>query len=214
MNTQQSIWKIRAGVWLLLLAVGAGWACYRNKPPQTSETQPSAVPSPAAPSAVPSHVAPSGRLTFQAPADWTSEPPTSSMRVAQYQLPRAGGDPEDASLVVYYFGPGQGGSVEANLVRWTNQMEQPDGSPSSQKATTQKLTVNGLNVTLLDVSGTYRAEMMPGQGMRLNKPNFRLRAAVVETPAGPYFVKLVGPAKTVKRWDDAFIKFVESAQYK
>jgi hypothetical protein len=136
------------------------------------------------------------------------------MRVAQYKLPRAEGDPEDASLAVYYFGVGQGGTVEANLERWTNQMEQPDGSPSSQKAATKKMTVNGMNVTVLDVSGTYRAELMRGHGMSEKKPDFRLRAAVVETPAGPYFVKLVGPEKTVKRWDDAFMRFVESAQFK
>jgi hypothetical protein len=136
------------------------------------------------------------------------------MRVAQYQLPRAAGDAEDASLVVYYFGAGQGGSVEANLVRWTNQMEQPDGRPSSEKATTEKMTVNGLNVTLLDVTGTYRAELMPGQAARFNQPNYRLRAAVVETPAGPYFFKLVGPQKTVQRWDDSFMAFIKSSQYK
>jgi len=214
MNIQPLIGKVRAGVWLVLLAVNLGPACSRNNPPQTSENQPSAVSSQTTPPAIPSHAAPSGQLTYQTPAEWISEPPSSSMRVAQYQLPHAEGDTEDASLVIYYFGLGQGGSVEANLVRWTNQMEQPDGSPSSQKATTKKMTVNGLNVSLLDVPGTYRAEMMPGQGMRVNKPNFRLRAAVVETPVGPYFFKLVGPEKTVKRWDGGFMKFVESAQFK
>lgn len=214
MNITELSCRVRAEVWLVLLVVGFGSACSRNNPPQTSGNQPSAVPSQAAPPAVSPHAALSGGLTFQAPGGWVSETPSSSMRVAQYKLPRIEGDTEDASLVVYYFGVGQGGSVEMNLERWTNQMEQPDGSPSSRKASTQKMTVNGMNVTLLDVTGTYRAEMMPGQGMRLNKPNFRLRAAVVETPKGPYFLKLVGPEKTVKRWDDAFMKFIESAQFK
>jgi len=214
MKTEQSKWKVRVGVWLVVVVVGDGWACSRNSPPATSEGQSPAVSSPATPPAIPSHAAPAGRLTYQAPSGWVSETPTSSMRVAQYQLPRAEGDPEDASLVVYYFGAGQGGSVEANLVRWTNRMEQPDGRPSSEKATTEKMTVNGLNVTVLDVTGTYWAEMMPGQGERLNKPNFRMRAVVVETPAGPYFFKLVGPEKTVQRWDDSFMEFIKSSQYK
>lgn len=160
------------------------------------------------------HGTPPGGLAFQAPVEWLSEPPTSSMRVAQYQLPRADGDSGGASLVVYYFGAGQGGSVEANLARWTQQMEQPDGSSSSQKATTKKLTVNGMNVTLLDVTGTYHSGMLAEPGDQSNKPNFRLRAAVVETPHGSYFVKLLGPQKTVGRWDDAFMKFIESAQLK
>ena len=50
------------------------------------------------------------------------------MRVAQYKLPKAAGDSEDALLVVYYFGQGQGGSPQANIDRWIEQMKQPDGS--------------------------------------------------------------------------------------
>jgi hypothetical protein len=47
-----------------------------------------------------------------------------------------------------------------------------------------------------------------------NKPNFRMRAGVIETPKGAYFIKLVGPEKTVARWDDAFMSFVKSAEFK
>ena len=48
-------------------------------------------------------------LKFTVPAGWVEEERTSSMRVAQYRLPKAAGDTEDASLVLYYFGQGQGG---------------------------------------------------------------------------------------------------------
>jgi hypothetical protein len=211
----RSFWNIRAGVWFVLVTVCVSSACSRNNPPQTSQTQPQATPSsPVMPSAMPSHGAPSSDLKYQAPDGWIAEKPTSSMRVAQYKLPRAEGDAEDALLAVFYFGQGQGGTVEANLARWTSQMEQPGGSQSNQKPATKKMTVNGMNVTLLDVSGSYRADsMMMGQGAVAAKANHRLRAAVVETPSGPYFFKLVGPEKTVKRWDDSFMKFVESARY-
>src|ERR1041384_3439741 len=70
-------------------------------------------------------------LKFKVPAGWVEEQRTSSMRVAQYKLPKAEGDTEDASLVLYYFGPGQGGSVTANIDRWISQMKQPDGSPAT-----------------------------------------------------------------------------------
>ena len=43
--------------------------------------------------------------------------PNKPMRKAQYTLPRAEGDGEDATLIVHYFG-GQGGSREVNLERW------------------------------------------------------------------------------------------------
>jgi hypothetical protein len=136
------------------------------------------------------------------------------MRAAQYVLPKAEGDSEDASLVVYYFGQGQGGSVGANLDRWVGQMQQPDGSSSKEKARTEKTTVNGLAVTLLDVTGTYTAEMSPGSGTRHNKSMSRMRAAVVETPKGAYFVKLVGPEKTVGAWDQQFNEFINSFEFK
>src|SRR6187549_732359 len=65
-------------------------------------------------------------LAFVAQPGWVSETPATSSRKAQYRLPHASGDSEDAALVVYYFG-GQGGSVQANLERWAAQFEQPDG---------------------------------------------------------------------------------------
>ena len=151
-------------------------------------------------------------LKFDAPKEWISKPPSSSSRIAEFALPKAAGDAEDASLVVYFFGANMGGNVQANIDRWVSQMSQPDGKPSAQAATTTKLSANGLNITLVDVSGTYVAEVTPGSTERNNKPGFRQRAAVVETSEGPYFVKLVGPAATVARWDASFMTFLKSVR--
>lgn len=154
----------------------------------------------------------SSDLKLQAPDGWISEQPSSSMRVAQYKLP---GDAGDASLVVYYFGPGQGGSTDANLERWIGQMQQPDGSSSRAKAKTETTTVNGMNTTLLDVTGTFSAgDMTGGGGSGQAMPNARMRAAVIETPKGAYYIKLVGPEKTIERWDAGYMAFVKSAQLK
>ena len=151
-------------------------------------------------------------LTYSKPADWKPVATTSSMRVAQFAIPHAAADTADAELVVYYFG-GSGGSVEANIERWIGQMQQPDGRPSSAIAKRSTRTVNGLAVTLVDVSGTYVAEMMPGAAARHNSPNYRLRAAVVTTPNGPYFVKLTGPAATIAAAEKAFEQFLASVKY-
>ena len=136
------------------------------------------------------------------------------MRVAQYKLPKAEGDNEDASLVLYYFGASQGGSAQANIDRWISQIQQADGSASKDKAKTETFTVNGLKVTTVDVSGTYTAEMSPGSGTTHNDANYRLRAAVIETPKGNYFLKLVGPAKTVGRWEQSYTDYVKSFEFK
>ena len=154
-----------------------------------------------------------GALSFDAPKEWTAQPSSSSMRVAQYSLARTAGDSEDAELIVYYFG-GSGGSVDANLDRWLGQMEQPDGKPSKAVAKTSTMAANGLTITVLDVTGRYVAEMTPGSAQRHNKPGFRMKAAVIETAKGPYFVKLTGPAKTVERWDATFAGFLKSARLK
>ena len=151
-------------------------------------------------------------LTFTTPEGWRQSSSASAMRVAEFTLPRAPGDAEDAILIVYYFG-GQGGSVDANIQRWVGQMQQVDGKPSSAAARKQSRSVNGLPVTLVDVSGTYVAEMAPGAAERHNKPHFRLRAGVVETSKGPYFIKLTGPEKTVAKWDRAYDQFVSSIKF-
>ncbi len=52
------------------------------------------------------------------------------MRFAEFTLPRAAGDFEDAQLVIYFFGKGAGGNVEDNIDRWLSQVQQPDGKPS------------------------------------------------------------------------------------
>src|ERR1044072_4589213 len=92
-------------------------------------------------------------LKFTVPAGWVDEPRSSNMRVAQYKLPKAVGDTEDASLVLYYFGQGQGGSTAANVERWVGQMKQADGN-AAKDARQEQFETNGLKVTTVDGSGT------------------------------------------------------------
>ncbi len=131
------------------------------------------------------------------------------MRKAEWVLPRAEGDGEDASLVVFYFGSGQGGDVESNLDRWYGQFEQPDGRATREVARLGHRTVSGLRVTLADVTGTFRGGM-PGGPPAEPRPETRMLAAIVEAPSGPWFFKLVGPKRTVERWRASFDTFVAS----
>jgi hypothetical protein len=156
--------------------------------------------------------APQAGLAFTAPQAWRSRPAASAMRVAEFVIPKAAGDPEDAEVIVYFFG-GSGGSVDANIDRWIGQMQQPDGSPSTANARRNAQTINGLKVATVDVAGTFVAEVRPGATERLNKPGFRLRAAVIETPRGPYYIKMTGPAKTVAAADADFTAFLGSVRY-
>jgi hypothetical protein len=155
--------------------------------------------------------APAGGLGYTAPPAWKTRPASSSMRVAEFVVTKAAGDGEDAELIIYFFGSMFGrlaGGVDANIDRWISQMQQPDGSASKDKARRAEQTINGLKVTTIDLSGTYIAEVRPGAAERYNKPNFRLRAAVVETKAGPYYIKMTGPAKTMAAADADFKAFL------
>ncbi len=159
-----------------------------------------------------------GELHYKVPEGWREEKPNSNMRVAQYKLPKAEGDSADAELVVYYFGQGQGGSAQANIDRWLNQMQQPDGSPSKEKAKIENMTVNGMPVTTVDVLGKYNGGMAsPGaapSATPADMSNYRMRAAIIETPKGSYFVKSTGPQKTVSHWDQAYTDYIKSFEFK
>jgi hypothetical protein len=125
------------------------------------------------------------------------------MRAATYTIPPAKGDPEPAECGVFFFGSGQGGSVEDNVARWVGQFE---GGP---KPTRSKRTVSGLAVTSVDVSGTYLSGG-PMTTVKTRKEGFRLLGAIVEAPEGNVFFKLTGPAATVKAAGPEFEAMIAS----
>jgi hypothetical protein len=152
-------------------------------------------------------------LKFDAPAGWVSRAPSSTMRVADFSLPKTAGDAEDATATIFFFGTQQGGSVQANIDRWMSQMEQADGKASKDVAKASTLKAHGLTISVVDVTGTYVAETAPGSGVRLNKPGFRQIAAVVETPGGNYYVKVTGPSKTVAAWETSVRALLASLRF-
>ncbi len=134
-------------------------------------------------------------IKWTPPSSWKQDA-ARAMRVATYSIPASKGDAEGAECAVFYFGPGQGGSVDANVQRWVAQFETPDGKPLAASAP-KKSKVNGLTVTRLDVQGTYLASAGPMASSAVKKPGYKLMGAIVEAPEGPVFFKLTGPAKTV-----------------
>ncbi|HKA29678.1 MAG TPA: hypothetical protein VKH82_09895 [Candidatus Binatia bacterium] len=150
-------------------------------------------------------------LRFHVPGDWARVPAPSDMRAAQFRVPHSEGDSEDAELVLFYFGEGKGGSADQNLERWTGQFTQPDGKPSKEAAVVVIRTVNGLKETSLDVAGAYQPAQMGGAGGEA-KSGWRLLAAVIEGPGGPWFWRLTGPDATVKAAKPQFDELLTSLQ--
>ncbi len=113
------------------------------------------------------------------------------MRAATYIAPATAGDHEDAECAVYFFGQGQGGSVQANIDRWKGQFAQPATPKIANRV------IHGLKVTTIDISGTYSGMAGPMGGAAPAKPGYRMLGAIVENPGGNVFLKFAGPAKTI-----------------
>jgi len=146
-------------------------------------------------------------VEWTAPDGWTETEPSSSMRAAQYRLPGAGGAGA-ATLAIFHFSGKGGGSVTANIDRWVGQFSKPGGGSAEESAEITRKTVNGLDVHVVDVSGTYS----PGAGMGGGgeKKSQRMLGAIAETSAGHVFFKLVGPQPTVAEHREEFRSLVES----
>ncbi len=148
-------------------------------------------------------------LKFTPPPGWITETPSSSMRQAQYRLPKVSGDSEDAELAVFNFGSG-GGSAQDNINRWIGQFQTANGGAANGVVTHRE--VHGMAISIVDVSGTYMSPSGPMMSTTSPKLGFRMLAAVVETPSGPWFFKMTGPAKTVENWAKSFDTFIGSIQ--
>jgi hypothetical protein len=148
-----------------------------------------------------------GGLKSTTPASWKEAPVSSPMRVKQFTVPGKDGD---AELAIFYFGKGEGGSTQANLDRWKSQFKPADGGSGEPPSKTSTVKVASGTATVLDVQGTYLFKarpMDPGPGEP--RANQRMLAVVMESPNGNYFIKLVGPAKTIeknKKDFDAWLK--------
>jgi hypothetical protein len=198
---------------LVLLAIGASAGCKKTpeptggaaispSPPASVATQPAAAPTP------PATAHPPVEITWVDPPEWKRAERASPMRKASYTIPRAGSDPEDAELGVFYFGPGQGGGIEANVDRWVKQFVD---LPADRVVRSDR-SANGLVQHTVEIeSGTFNPNMMPG-GKAKPKENFALLGAIVEAPSGVYFFKLTGPKATVAASKKPFFTLLDSVK--
>lgn len=138
------------------------------------------------------------------PSAWLAVTPSTSMRLAQFRVPAAGGS-QDAELVVFYFGPGQGGTPAANIARWQTQFSTPDGG--RVEPVVNRFETDGMAVTQAEFQGNYARGVGAGP-VGSAKPGQILLAAIVEGPRGKLFVQLYGPAATVNEHRRAFDDFV------
>ncbi len=146
-------------------------------------------------------------LKWASPAGWKNLG-AQTMRAATYDVPSAPGDKENAECVVYFFGQGQGGTVEANMERWKSQFQTANGKPAPSKIATR--TVNGLPATTIDISGAYSGMGGPMAQTHSVQQGYRLLGAILINPGGNIFLKFTGPAKTVAANQQKFEQLLAS----
>jgi hypothetical protein len=204
---------------VICLAVLSGVACEREvKPaPAPTESAPQAATNPHAaanphagladpkagvapsPDTVPTEPARAGGLTWEAPAPFIRRAPKSSMRAAEYGVKGA----PQAEMGVFYFGPDQGGSVDANMTRWIGQFTQADGSATDAKRS--ETTFHGIPVSLVEARGMFSGGMaMPGAPQPSALPDAMLLGAIAKGPEGAVFFKFTGPRDAVEGARAAF----------
>ncbi len=138
------------------------------------------------------------RLT--APASWVRKTPRVAFIRAEFALPRAEGDSADGRLTVSV----ARGGLKENIERWRGQF---GGKP--EKESQETIQVDGIDVTLVDFSGTYHDQMgpfAPGE----DRSNYRMLGAIFDLGGELHFVKAYGPAKTMEARAAEFRAFVQS----
>jgi hypothetical protein len=197
---------------LALVALALG-ACKKEEPPQTPLAAPGQASS--APGQMPGQMPPHSMegmttpgdptavgITYDLPSGWNRVPPGSSMRIDQATIPGPAGS---ADMVLFFFGAGSGGGVQANLDRWAQQVESPQ--PPKQES----FESNSLKMTWLDTSGVLKPSSM-GMGPATDQPNSRMFAAVIEGEGGPWFFKVTGPEQTLASEREKFLTMLRSVR--
>ncbi len=133
-------------------------------------------------------------MTWTAPKQWSTAPNPNTFRKATFKVPGAAGD---AELAVSE----SGGSLSDNIARWEKQF-------GGAKAKTDKIKVAGMDVTLVELRGTYTNAMGTGPNASPQAGSVML-GAIVNTET-PHFFKLTGPEKTVDAAKPQWQEFVNS----
>jgi len=196
-------------------------ACSKPSEPEAPQSQaaPATTATPAAqPTAPTAHdakpapagTAAAGGLRFRAPAPFVARQPKSSMRAAEFGLDMNGDT--SSELAVFYFGADQGGSVEANITRWTGQLKKPDGSAADAKR--GERSSHGIAISTVEAEGNYAGGMgMPGAPAPAAIPDAMLLGAIAKGPEGSVFFKLTGPRSNIEAARSAFDQLLESIEH-
>ncbi len=197
----------------LIVAALLASACSKTTPePERTNEGPAPVPAPVKSSVAPVTSGAAGgggpaagpeEIGYEAPKAWQSVPNPNQMRKATFKIPRVAGDSEDAELAV----SAATGGIDQNIERWSGQF-------GNAKPTREARRPNNLDVTLVELKGTFASGGGMMGGPSVAKPGYMLLGAIVNGGDRLHFFKLTGPEKTVTAAKKDFDAFVSSFRAK
>jgi hypothetical protein len=148
-------------------------------------------------------------FTWTAPAGWKQVTPSSTMRIAQFDLDAAWPDKVPVQCAIF---PAIGGGKQANVDRWIGQFQQADGSDSKEKTKLAESTRDGLTITRVELRGIFADGM---QKPPRQTDDGMLLGAIVESADGEnLYVKLTGPRAAIESEAVRFDEFIASVKRK
>jgi hypothetical protein len=146
-------------------------------------------------------------MTFEAPKTWKSSKPSSEMRRAELKVEPIEGDDYAAEVVVTAF-RGSAGTVEANLKRWQNFFKDEDGK--TPEIESKKVQAKNTEVTRAETSGHYYPAALPGRPKEPDRAGARFLGAIVTGEKYSYYIRMVGPDKTMKKLTKDFDEMLKT----
>jgi hypothetical protein len=149
-------------------------------------------------------------MKSKTPDSWKEEKTSSEMRMAQFKLPKADGDSEDAELIIFYFRGGSGDPA-ANLKRQLAKFKPAEGKDKVEEKV-DKIKVGKMDAPYQDITGTYLKKDRPfdPSAKAVEKKDYRQLYVILITDSGDYYPTLVGPAKTIEKHKKDFDNWLKN----
>ena len=153
-------------------------------------------------------------LAFEAPESWKAKKPRFNFTKHELMLPKAEGEEKDARMTFTL----SSGSTQDNLDRWKSQFKFPTGANPDKVFSVEKKTVDGYELSLVQIRGTFMETMGGGPfagGKKIPRENYMMKALIIspkdaDSKTAKCFIKLVGSEKTIKQHAKAYAAMVES----
>ena len=147
-------------------------------------------------------------LKLAIPSGWTREEvtpgPLAPVAVLRIHDPSGDGTVQ----VTRYLGAKGPELEERSIERWVGQVTKANGQPSSRAdAKVERMQLGPVRITTVDLAGTVKTSPRD-----TGEPGQRMFSAIIDHPAGPHLVTIVGPARAMSKWDAAIDGFLRSAK--